>query len=313
MRTSELLAVSMLVLALAACSDGGGPPAAVGDQDAGADAEDAGRDTVVEDAQGDVAPEVEDCQCPEGEVCVSNETVDEVCFPRDCEDARCDADEVCSGDACVPLVCAGVECGGYPMICRAGECVRGSCESDPDVQCPEGTDCIDDTCLPQCAGQDECSPLACVDGHCQVCDLDADCGPDLICVAEQCIVPCTEDDRCEDGDVCDPDSGRCTDPCADDDDCESTDICDLDTGLCGPPECLMEGQRGECDPGMACLMGRCTWVSPDWLGGLCAACGRMESARFRVIGVVGPADLSGADGVSARHRVHYGPISVTRE
>ena len=117
--------------------------------------------------------------------------------------------------------------------------------------------------------------------------------------------PCQGEQLCVDD--------RCVDPCATDDDCEGDQICDAQSGLCGAPECVDEGAQGVCEAGMACLMGRCTWVSPDWLGGMCAACGRMESERYRLVGVVAPADIAGPDGTSSRYRVQYGTISVVRE
>lgn len=110
------------------------------------------------------APDTEtdsaDCDCAAGEVCVRG-----ACFARDCDGLECDAGQVCDDGLCVDRSCAGLDCGDYPNICRDGVCTTGSCESDPDVNCPVGLDCVDDECLRPCTEQDQCTPLACTTTH----------------------------------------------------------------------------------------------------------------------------------------------------
>lgn len=124
-----------------------------GDDTNGQDSSD--EDTGSEDTSPEDEPDaVDDCGCEVGEICISNDTVEDACFPRDCPGEQCDSGFVCMDGACVSVPCAGVDCGGYPNVCRGGVCQVGNC-SDPDVSCPAGQQCISNDCLTICTSQED--------------------------------------------------------------------------------------------------------------------------------------------------------------
>lgn len=262
---------------------------------------------------GPDAPEVEDCMCPAGEVCVSNDLVKDACFPRDCDDQRCDGDEVCFQGDCVAESCAGVDCGGYPNVCRGGVCEVGNC-TDPDVQCPDGRACVENDCLLPCDEQADCDPLACRDGYCRPCELDQDCGGGLICVAEQCVDACSPG-ACLAGEVCDAESGRCVDACQGDADCDTDELCDLASGECGPADCAAadQGQQGACESGEVCVDRRCLPTRAPLVLGLCSGCGAMRSERYRAVLVLSPVEQSAPPAASARYRLESGAVQILQE
>ncbi|MBH23849.1 MAG: hypothetical protein CMH57_05145 [Myxococcales bacterium] len=263
------------------------------------------------DTGEDTTPDTpDDCACAEGEVCVSNDTVEDTCFERDCPMEQCDAGEVCFEGACVSTPCAGLDCGGYPNVCRGGVCEIGSC-NDPDVTCPDGRECVEDGCLLPCDDQAACGPLACIDGHCRPCELSSDCGGELICVDEQCVAPC-DDDSCEDGEVCDADTGLCVPPCEGDGDCGAASICDAETGQCVPEECSEDGTPSGCEDGEVCSGGRCVPRQAGFVVGLCSGCEQMSSARYKAQVVLSPMEITAPVSASERYQMQSGTLSVLR-
>ncbi|MEL6177938.1 MAG: hypothetical protein AAFS10_03250, partial [Myxococcota bacterium] len=73
----------------------------VSDQvDTSDDPQDSGEDTRNDTEEEDTSPEdepdaVDPCGCEVGEICISNDTVEDACFPRDCPDEQCDSGFVC--------------------------------------------------------------------------------------------------------------------------------------------------------------------------------------------------------------------------
>ncbi len=321
----------MLLATLVGCSEDSSTPIVTPQEDMGEDAlieprdvadeEDVATPDVVEDTGGadtedtgeDEPDQADDCECAEGEVCVSNDTVTDTCYPRDCRDEQCDAEEICFQGQCVAQSCAGLDCGDYPNVCRGGQCVVGSC-SDPDVACPDGLECIQDECRQPCQVQPDCGDLACIDGYCGACAESAECGADLVCFAEQCVPSCVEDpSRCQEGEVCQPDSGQCVPGCSGDGDCENGQVCDLEENLCVDRECTEEGVQGECAEAQICLNGRCQYASPVFFGDLCSGCGTASSGQFRLIGVVAPVPVLDSVSVSPRYRLQSGTLRILQE
>ena len=288
-------------------TDPGEPDTTEDEPDAVEDEPDVAEDTADAGDGGD------ECDCQPDEVCVSNDAVQNECFPRDCSDTQCGPEEVCYEGACTVTSCAGLDCGGYPNVCRGGQCMIGSC-SDPDVNCPDGLSCVDDECREPCQLQVDCAPLACIDGFCRICNVSIDCGPGLICVAEQCVQPCTEDpELCRPDELCNENTGTCIPRCTSDDMCDGDLICNTETGRCVQPECTEEGQQGECNDGEICLNHRCQDASPRFFGNLCSGCARMESQRYVAIGTVAPVEIVGSVATSQAYRLESGAIIILRE
>lgn len=287
----------------------------VSGEDLGEDEPDMAQPDAVEDQgdEPDAEPDADDCSCEEGEVCVSNETVTDRCYPRDCLQEQCDAGEICDNDQCVATSCAGLDCGGYPNVCRGGQCVVGSC-SDPDVACPDGLECIEDECRQPCQVQPDCGNLACIDNYCGACEESRDCGSGRICLAEQCVLPCTQEpSRCRQDEVCQPSTGLCVEPCQGDSDCGAQEVCDQVTSLCEDRECSREGERGECGADQLCLNGRCQYASPVFFGGLCSGCGVGSSGQYRMIGIAAPVPVLDSISVSESYRLQSGGLRILQE
>ena len=253
-----------------------------------------------------------DCEsCADDQVCVTNDTVTEQCFDRDCPDAQCDAEQICFQGDCVSESCAGLDCGDYPNICRAGECVIGSCE-DPDVRCPDGQECLDNECVTSCETQADCGVLACVGGFCVTCDVADDCGEGLVCVRDQCVVPCEEDpDRCIDDQVCNQDTGLCQEAC-EPGSCPDGRVCDPDSGLCIDGDCGEVVDVNDCPEGEVCRDNQCVPADPPLVTGMCSGCQiGMESPNYSAIGVLSPMDMIGEVCNSPNYVMQSGAISVT--
>jgi hypothetical protein len=253
----------------------------------------------------------EDCNlCDDTQSCVTNDAVTDACFDSNCADEDCGEGEVCDEQVCVSESCAGLDCGGYPNVCRGGVCVTGSC-SDPDVRCHEGTMCVDDECLTPCTETEECLPLACIDNYCRVCGDDLDCGANFICVSDQCVPPCTDSpDDCEDGLVCDPETGRCDDACTADS-CGEGEICDPDTGLCTDGECSQNGMADPaCPGGHICDNGVCIPFGPLFFGSLCSGCQYSISDTYSGAFVLGSMELSGPAIDSENYTLQPGAIHI---
>ena len=144
--------------------------------------------------------------------------------------------------------------------CENGECVP-ECEcgctdtcTEPDCVCPPGTDCENGECVPEC----ECG---CTDnGICT--EPDCECPPGTDCENGECVPECecgctdstcTEPDcECPPGTDCE--NGECVPEC----ECGCTD------GICTEPDC-------ECPPGTDCENGECV---PE------CECGCTENGTF---------------------------------
>lgn len=130
-----------------------------------------------------------DCDCPDGEVCLSGDGVQRCAAP-------CEYDRDCGGEG----RCG--DAGGLTAICR-----RALAECTTDIPCPAGYACESGSCRPSFhLGQDTRHP----------CECDADCEAPLRCVAhftagddcitKQCdvICPSPSDAWCEGPHSCNP-------------------------------------------------------------------------------------------------------------
>lgn len=257
----------------------------------------------------DCPPSQGNCDCTVDETCVSNNTVDQVCFATDCDGQACGDGSVCYQGECVSNSCAGLDCGDYPNICRDGACVVGSCD-DPDVSCPSGFDCIDDECQKPCDTSDECNDgQACVEGYCGGCTSSAECSSGLLCIDEQCRPPCNDDpSQCIDGEVCDVQTGTCTEPCMETG-CGQLEVCNPETGFCEDGECQT---ITDCPQGHICRDTICTPVGPDLLG-MCSGCERSESPGYISTTTVAPINQIGTQSESDAYILQTGTMYIQRQ
>ncbi len=268
------------------------------------DAGDAGRDAPDAPDDTDVAQDAQACGCEPGEVCI-----DEACYTRDCAEEECDSGQVCFEDRCVSRDCAGVECGAYPNICRDGVCTTGSCETDPDVRCPGGLECVDDQCLLACTVQADCGDLACIGGFCRICDVAADCGDTLICLESRCVPPCTEDpELCDEDEVCDPDTGRCDPACDDESPCPPGEVCRR--GVCEDEQCTPDTEDADCRDDELCLDGECVQPGPESFGGLSAGAAILSSTSHTLHAIVGPVAPAGTTLRTPTHTLVPGTLGI---
>ena len=170
----------------------------------------------------------EDCQagarpCNEGEIC--NEDTDECadclahadcgdglfCLDGQCvscrDDADCEENRFCLDTECVDCR-DDADCGDV-RFCLDGQCV--SCRDDTD--CGEGRFCLDAQCV-DCRDDADCGEdRFCLDAHCVGCRDGADCADGQLCEAGECVLEpaeaCATDLVCDDGEVCNTDSGDC--------------------------------------------------------------------------------------------------------
>ena len=282
-----------LWISLVALTGGCGPSApasGTGDDvqhdpgDVVADAEVAdGEDVASPDAEGELAPDLEDL----GLV----------------EDAR--GDQETSGDADLDTyegsdlesdgaeedTTPGSPCGG----CDATEtCVAGRCRPRPCL-CVDGSLCdpLAPLCARACAQDAQCPPtFLCFEGRCLPgCREDRDCLIDELCVAHRCIAGCTQDLTCGAYGRCDVSSQRCVAvPCRADDQCGVSASCEAqgcrslvgspcaDEGDCGYMGACVEGACAQCGAGRVCpdgaecVQGACAppehglprWVEEPW-------------------------------------------------
>lgn len=177
-----------------------------------------------------------DRPCPTGFSCTASGCTPN-CGPDGCEPGQCD-----------PATGACLACNG-PDECLSddAECIGGRCVETCDPASP-GT-CARGTCDPS---SNEC--VVCRESDCpgesSVCDSNSgrcrevETCPDERCAYGRCVEgtcePCSRGGGCEDGEVCDPLSGRCTEGCEDETDCFGALRC-IDR-ICrkpcsGDPEC----------------------------------------------------------------------------
>jgi len=184
----------------------------------------------------------EDATCPDGGVCDNGR-----CLPS-CElgeEFACPTFATCDSATglCVDPLCVGVTC-PPGSVCRGGECVA---ECD-DITCPVGTTCRKGECVDpcrnvQCAGGEVCREGICFPGctscagvSCQngdVCQLDSG-----ECMDSSCPGGCPAGTYC--------DSGSCIDSCTDAV-CPAGQICV--GGDCCAPEMCPTGPSGDPDAG----------------------------------------------------------------
>lgn len=217
-----------------------------------------------------------DSHCKPCEVCVGNKCVAKECFNGVCDpeteecvdcikSGDCGENEVCKDKECV---CApgftfepGVGCVPSPE-CKTdddcGDCFYCSDEGCKERECPEGTICHEDDCVPLCdcdnplctGANKRCTEIkpnvcACIDGEpspCsnKPCTSGEDCGPGCGCVERQCV-DCSKQD-CDTGE-CDEALGC---ECVGDDCIDSSTLC---RGSCA--------NGSDCGPGCGCLNGKC--------------------------------------------------------
>lgn len=192
-------------------------------------------------------PPADECDaetpCPEGEVCQDGQCVTP---PPECTaDGDCAAGQVCTDGSCVTrdfpprpadrCVIAG-DCG------PEGTCVNGAChfacgaegacpvtqecrndlcldrtaspgECVIGLDCPtEGARCIDGTCRPTCAANEDCQRHERCDAARGLCEPDpqplfeclssGDCAADRDCVEGRCLAPCAAEGACPEGEAC---------------------------------------------------------------------------------------------------------------
>jgi len=108
------------------------------------------------DRDGYCFPQNDPCdgvQCPLGQICYEGSCYDQ------CTSATCEEGNVCYASQCYQSAsCDGVIC-PEGLICKNGRCLRG-CAFDSD--CPEGTICAVDVCVPP---EQACDYIDCPDGN----------------------------------------------------------------------------------------------------------------------------------------------------
>lgn len=111
--------------------------------------------------------------------------------------------------------------------------------------CGMGQTCENGDCT--CEANEDCpGSLACVDGYCAPCAVDAECGCDMYCSAGSCHESCEIDDECADGFVCA--GGRCA-GCQSDVDCSPGERCYEDgcVAPCYASLCSSTGRSSVCE------------------------------------------------------------------
>lgn len=114
--------------------------------------------------------------CPDGQVCVDGECVDQ------CPDVACTSDADCGeGCICNDSRCTSEEC-GHEDPCPEGKiCLDGRCvECIIDGQCPDGFECVNNQCVPKTA--DPPPPGNCASYDCS----GQTCGADCVCIGGLC-------------------------------------------------------------------------------------------------------------------------------
>jgi hypothetical protein len=149
----------------------------------------------------------EGVSCPDGQVCVVNDSsCNPECIRADCyaPGFECDETEICVMGACQDNPCWDVVC-GTEQFCRDGECID-SCVAElvcADGQICEDGVCVDDPCHGvECSGGLVCDPATgtCIGDPCEgvVCPAPQVCNPDTgTCYDEPCsYIVCPEGYEC---------------------------------------------------------------------------------------------------------------------
>jgi uncharacterized protein (TIGR03382 family) len=195
--------------------------------------------SVCPDEDGDGYP---DCACTpvsENRICDCDDS-DPTVHPGAAEDCGSDKDYGCLG--------------GIPQCPAGSECLNHSClkQCAGELGCPNGQSCVDGYCAGQscqnttCSGNEVCFNGQCVD-PCQ----GAICPPGQTCQLGQCVdlcarVACPEGQVCQVG-VCSPSCACLASACTVD------QACDPDAGVCVESTCL----GVNCAPGQLCQAGAC--------------------------------------------------------
>ena len=282
-----LVALSVLSLAVAACSDGGNETTGAAAADVGAP-DGQGVDSGA-GVDGSVAPDGQSCvvgeACDDGDPCTLEDTYADGCAcagtPMDCEDGETCTVDVCDDGECVAtFLCDD----GDP--CTADACAEdGSCSSSP--LCDDGLECTKDSCDAGvcaaelkngwCLGGDD---DICVQHYsedpantCRLCDAQGSGGSDWIVLVDG--APCDDGDACTQSEVCElgacigkypticPPMGTCVEascepgvgcvgvpiegPCNDGNSCTVGD-------LCIEGECIGGTDAPSCDDGNVCTL-----------------------------------------------------------
>ena len=149
------------------------------------------------------------------------------------------------------------DCGGRDLTCdeATGTCLEVS-PCDRDLQCLAGRVCTEGACADGCADDTACAATpeapTCIDGRCGNCREAADCGQGQACnAAHVCVAPdrCEATSACLPGDVCA--DGNCADgfDCNDGDTCPGAFVC-RENGACAPT-----GPGERCASDDACALG----------------------------------------------------------
>ena len=243
-----------------------------------------------------------DNHCSACEVCIGGECVAKVCPEGICNpttgtcvgclgsgdcSSRTDGKTCCANSAC--SCCPGFRWNPQLNICEVSPecvsdsdcsvceiCVAGDCQ--PRI-CPNGTICINDTCVPIC----DCNePLCSRSAACIRYNQDT-------CICQDCSGSCADDIPCKDGCICVNNNcvpNKCNSPCASGADCGlgcgclnnqcvpceylscQEEKCQLADGCnCYGSECKGDPCKGPCEngadcgPGCGCLNGNCVSCS----------------------------------------------------
>ena len=127
-------------------------------------------------------PCTDSAECPEGAYCdvgTSETCVKYSALGEPCSETQCSSDLMCFEDVCVKKVNIGEHCDEH-AICDSGDCRNGICvaisteygECNEQLACPEGSVCIDKTCVPtkgSCSSNKECigDSYCCLDESCK--------------------------------------------------------------------------------------------------------------------------------------------------
>lgn len=161
---------------------------------------------------------------------------------------------------CAPDLCAGCECDVTYRGCIPDDVAPTPC---PQLGCPQAMCCgVTDTCTGGTVCAPPGTPQGC--GACNIepsnCDTDGDCGaPSMICEPipcscennRACTAGCVDDTTCDEGDACEPATGRCS-PKACDGEADCPASFDCSSGACERRACTADS---DCDG--YCVLGFC--------------------------------------------------------
>jgi hypothetical protein len=224
-----------------------------------------------------------DSDCPQGDVCKSNQCVAPTSPPGNIvkclTDADCAPGEACVGTGAWATCTAKSNACQYSSECAQGTvCADGECLVDCSAgqACPSGTQCTKGVCIPttgtQCTTDAECSGSTpkCDQGTCvAACDPNASpdtCGAGYYCNNGACVVDtrpqpnCGSAAQCLSNQVCL--DGFCRYSCGTDQDCK---LIDARIGYCAADKTCRDAQEAQaqcvdssgCPSGQLCISNTC--------------------------------------------------------